>query len=308
MDEWHYQRGETTFGPISGETLHSLIKRGRLQSNTGVRRSDVAEWSTVAEVLPSLPPIPEAPPPEQFTNAQPFDSSLPGASAVYAPPQSTLVAIPQSSPPASLWIGMILCAGSLLFEIICWISRSIFFLSEISDTSFWPRWLHESSQSLTSFTIVSTAIGTITTAIWQGCAFASLKHLYGGMVRRSRASGLWWIIPIANLFLPLLCLREMRYLSRKRREVINPHASFGPLLITLETLILIRFPIHVLAALSHRTQTSAEFVAATLLVSIFTIIAFATILLIIVIANFRQQKRLYAHWNDDAYWQNPSRR
>jgi len=317
MAEWYYMRGETQFGPISGVMLHGLIQRGRLQGDTRVRRSDMAEWSTAAEVLPSLPPIPESPPPpaEQLTNAQPFDSSLPGASVVYAPPQATLVVLSQPGQPAALWIGTILCSVALVFELTCWATLALIHLSYLVEESLWPEWLKMLATWLThslgmNHVIFATAISKIATAIWQGCAFSSLKKLYGGVVRRSRASGLWWFVPVANLFMPLRCLRDMRHLSRKRREIPNLHAPFGPLLITLEVLILIRFPIGTIEGLSARSRPMEELgnVTAMQVVLDFAIMGFSCTLLMVVIANFLQQKRLYSHWNDDAYWQKPQNR
>ncbi len=216
MDEWYYQRGETTFGPISGVTLHSLIKRGRLQNDTLVRKSGEEGWSTAAQVLPHLPPVLDSPPAtdspqpsDQPTTTPTFDSSLPGASVIYAPPQSTQADQPQPQLPVYLWMGAILCAGGLLFEIACWISLVFVHLS--GHTSSWPDWLKQFAQVLTSFfnektTSIATKFTAVALILWQACAFASLRNLYGGLVRRNLACGLWWFVPIANLFKPLLCL------------------------------------------------------------------------------------------------------
>ncbi|MDI1312662.1 GYF domain-containing protein [Prosthecobacter sp.] len=308
MDEWYYQRGETTFGPITGVMMHNLVQRGRLLGSSRVRRSDAAEWSTVAQIRPDLPPVPEAAPPspEQPSSAQPFDSSLPGASVAYAPPQSGLLALPQTRLPAVLWFGFILCTGALLFEIACWISMIFIHYSGLSGGAAWPQGLQLFAVRLKDFVshdqaLTSSIVGTITVVIWQGCAFASLRHLYGGLVRRSLASGLWWLVPIASFFKPLLCLRDMRYLSRTRRDVPHPQASFGLLLITLEAFILLCFSINVFAMFdssSHRAAINQ--------VQNFAIIGIDVTLLVLVITNFLQQRRLYTHWDDDAHWQNSS--
>ena len=319
MDEWHYQRGETTFGPISGVTLHSLIQRGRLQGDTRVKRSDMAEWSTVAQILPDLPTVPEAPvsSPELPARSAPFtaptfDSSLPGAAVAYAPPQSAPSVQPQVRLPALFWFGFTLCAGSLLAEIACWISMIFIHLSGVSAGAAWPHALQRFAETLKNFVprevaLTSALVGMISTALWQGCAFASLRRLYGGVVRRSSASGLWWFVPIANLFKPFQCLRDMRYLSHTRRDVPDPRASFGLLLITLEAFILLRFSINVFERSSPSPVSVRGSLLAMQVVDDFAVMAFDATLLVFVISNFLQQRRLYAHWNDDAYWQNRSR-
>lgn len=314
MYEWHYQRGETIFGPISGVTLHSLIQRGRLQGDTRVRRADMAEWSTVAQILPDLPTAPESPASisEQPASALPFDSSLPGASVIYAPPQSALTEQPQPRMPVFLWAGMLLCAGCLLLEIACWISMAFAHLS--GHSSAWPTWLQQFAGVLTSFlnekaTAKSMVVTAVSLILWQACAFASLRKLYGGLMRRNLACGLWWLVPIAHLFKPLMCLRDMRYLSRTRRDVPDPQASFGPLLLTMEALILIPLFSRLLTLLTPETALPSGFSHSAAPSTVMQIvddagmIAFATVMLLIVISNFLQQRRLYAHWTDDAYWQ-----
>jgi len=313
MDEWHYMRGETTFGPISGVMLHSLVKRGRLQNDSRVRRAGEAGWSTIAEVLPGLPPVPDSPlPAEQPASALPFDSTLPGASVVYAPPQSALDARPHTGMPAFLWFGMIFCVGSLLFEVQCGISMIFIHLSGHSSMAAWPAWLSKGADVMIHFlnsetSRIAAALGMISIVLWQGCAFASLKRLYSGLVRRSLFSGLWWFVPIANLFMPLFCLRDMRYLSRTRQDVPDPQASVGPLLLTMEALILLPIPLDISAALSpHSLKSGGWDDTITHLVHDVLMIGLSTTLLLIVLSNFLQQRRLYAHWHDDEYWQNPN--
>ncbi len=83
----------------------------------------------------------------------------------------------------------------------------------------------------------------------------------------------------------------------------DPRASFGPLLITMEALIVIPIFSILLTALSPDSSDHVGHSTAMQIVEDSGTIAFTTTLLIIVIANFLQQKRLYAHWTDDAYWQ-----
>jgi hypothetical protein len=311
MDEWYYQRGEATFGPISGVMLHGLLKRGRLQDDTLVRKSGEVEWSSLAEALVELPAVADAPLAlaEPYTNAQPFDASQPGASEVYAPPQSALEVRPETGLPTSLWVGMIFCSATLLFEIASWslVCMQLLRFNQPEGASSL-----ESPQSLVEGLAFQTAllasvISTFATIIWQGCAFASLKRLYGDMVRRSVWSGLWWLVPIASLFMPMLCLRDMRHLSRRRRDVLNLHVPFGPLLITMETLIVLRIPISIMEGTNVSPHGEGGSHMVLDLVSNFAIIALAATLLAFVIRNFLQQRTLYAHWTDDPYWQDQGR-
>ncbi|WP_395750790.1 GYF domain-containing protein [Prosthecobacter sp.] len=310
MNEWYYLRGETTFGPISDAMLHGLHKRGRLQDDTRVRKAGEAEWTALGGVIAGMPALPDAPSeaPAPFTNAQPFDDSQPAASAVYAPPQASLDVQPDPSLHPALWFGMFLASAALLFEILSW-SMVLAGLPDALNAANEQKWL---PRSLSFFSgavgyqtaLFATLFSAIAVAVWQGCAFASLKRVYGGdMIRRSNASGLWWFVPIASLFMPLFCLRDLRHYSRKRRDVINVHVPFGPLLIIMETLILIHVPLNLIGAKEPSPTDSSGHLTPLELVSEWAIIILAVTMLTIVIRNFLQQRNLCAHWRDDAYWQ-----
>lgn len=312
MDEWHYLRGETTFGPISGAMLHSLIKRGRLQGGTQVRRSGESEWSTATQVLPALPPVPDAPSMAQ-DSAQAelhYDSSLPGASEIYAPPRSTNLMVEQFKLPVFLWFSLLLILASFAYTACSYATITLIQLSFVSDPSSWPEWLQLLSRHLAqklgyNHLGFSMLVGILTAAFWQGCAFASLRELYGDMVRRSRISGLWWFVPFANLAMPLLCLRDMRYLSRVKRDFLHSHASFGPLLITFEVLLLLRLPMAVITSLnahSYKDRLPSGGQVFVLLFNSLSLFALAFAFILIVVTNFRQQRRLFAHWDDKDYW------
>lgn len=312
MDEWHYMRGETSFGPISGAMLHGLIKRGRLQGETRVRMSGETEWSTAALVLPTLPPAPDDPATAQEPADKElhYDSSLPGASDLYAPPRSTNLTVEQSKLPVILWFGVILQLASFLYAAFSYASVTLIQASIVTDPSFWPQWLRLFGAQMAGtlgyeHMRTSILVGILTAVVWQGCAFASLRELYGNMVRRSRISGLWWFAPFANLVMPLLCLRDMRYLSRLKRDFLHSNVSFGPLLITFEVLLLLRMPMTLMTSLFLRSNVDAPpsggqvFI---LFIDGLSLFAFAAVLMAIVATNFRQQRRLFAHWDDRAYW------
>ena len=312
MDEWHYMRGETSFGPINGAMLHSLIQRGRLQGNTRVRRSEETEWSTAAQVLPGLPPVPDDPamaqePAEKELH---YDSSLPGASEIYAPPSSTDLTLRQPRLPFCLWFGVLLHLLSFAYAACSYISVTFIQVSLVSDPSSWPQWLRLFAAQLAGalgyeHLDISMLVSILTAVIWQGCAFAALRELYGDMVRRSRISGLWWFVPFANLAMPLLCMRDMRYLSRLKRDFLSAGSSFGPLLIAFEVLLLLRLPMTVLTSLSVRSYKDglpSGGQVFMLLLNTLSLFAFIVALMLIVVTNFRQQRRLFALWDDRAYW------
>lgn len=320
-DEWYYKRGESAFGPVGGAMLHDLIRRGRLRDDTLVRRDGTEKWITVAQARPSLPPVAEAAlsssravaEPPRTTQALPFDSTLPGASVLYAPPQSAAASHKVIADlPVWLWAAVVVATTALLLTVVAWLSVGLFHISYLSSADTWPAWLQAMAGALVEGMEVTSMAAQpakiLGLAIWQGCAFASLRRLYGeSMVRRGRASGLWWLVPLANLIMPFLCLRDLRYFSRKRRDFPNPHASFGPLLVTFETLMitgmLINTASRVLAMrgarLADEISISSRWMS---LLNCANGIALAAVLIAIVIGNFLQQRELRAHWNDDEHW------
>lgn len=324
-DEWYYKRGESAFGPVGGAMLHDLIRRGRLRDDTLVRRDGTEEWITVAQARPSLPPVPEAPPPSlraadeppPSTQGLPFDSSLPGASVLYAPPQAAVHASASSRPqpkvPLFMWVGMLLGTAGLLLNLGVWTLASVIHISRLGGPGSAPEWLGAVNRDnfinpWVMFTLALCLSGKfLGLVIWQGCAFASVRRLYGeSMVRRGRASGLWYCVPIANLFMPFLCLRDLRYFSRKRRDFPDPHASFGMLLVAFEILTVGSLLVNMLMAMfSARSPAPGDGIplpAVGGLLNSGCAIALGIVSLAIVIGNFRQQRALFAHWYDDAYW------
>lgn len=324
-DEWFYKRGDSTFGPVGGAMLHDLIRRGRLGDDTAVRRDGTEEWVTVGEARPSLPPPPETTPQRTPSETQPraeapsFDSTSPAASVIYAPPQSFLLSTPGAlHPPFHLRLGITLVIVFTVPNIVMWTLTSTAYLWTLLSGEPLPGWLMRVAALVfpeegPNYLLLGLVGQTLAIIIWQGCAFTSLKHLYGdGMVRRSAASGLWWIVPIATMFMPLFCLRDLRYLSRKRRDFPHSHPSFGPLLVWFEILLLIDIPLNVASAILRlRMARSREFEPEQEPSSIqslleqasdFQSILFSLVVLTIVISNFRQQKELFRYWKDDNHW------
>jgi len=313
MDEWYYRREEASFGPITGDVLHNLIRRKRVQEDTPVRRADETEWRTAIQVLPSLPPIPELDPPqpESQVSAPPADTSQ--ATAAETPPQPDTAQSPEVRFPFTLWICLVLVLVAFGYEIACFISMIFSNQAQLCDVATWPEWLQFLTEWLTKklgfyHMLASLLACLIATSVWQFCALDSLKNLYGDMALHSRAAGLWWFVPIANMFMPLITLRDLRTFSRARRDCLKQHAPFGPLLITMEILMLLQLPMYALSSVSlwtiKSTQISNYQVGVVLLRDILGI-ALSISIALVVITNFRQQRRLHQHWNDKAYWDKP---
>ena len=317
MDEWYYRREEASFGPITGDVLHNLIRRKRVQDDTPVRRADETEWRMAIQVLPSLPPVPDLDPaqPESQVSAHHQDASLTGAAETLPPqPAAQLeAAVPEIRLPLTLWISLILVLATFAYEIASCISMVFMHLSQLSNASSWPEWLRLFSQWLTKKLgyddlVTSLVAAMIANTLWHCCAFDSLKNLYGDMILRSRASGLWWFVPIANFFMPLICLRDLRTFSRARRECVKQHAPFGPLLITMEILLLLQLPMNVLTSISLRTFKAAHvsgYHALMVFLRDSVGIALSISIVLVVISHFLQLQRLHLHWNDKAYWDKP---
>lgn len=89
---------------------------------------------------------------------------------------------------------------------------------------------------------------------------------------------------------------------------LKQHAPFGPLLITMEILLLLQLPMNVLSSISLRTFKAAHvsgYQASMVFLRDSMGIALSISIALVVISNFLQQQRLHLHWNDKAYWDKP---
>lgn len=320
-DEWFYKRGEAVYGPVTGAMLHDLILRGRLSGDVPVRCDGTEKWMPAAQAKSVLPPVLEAPtPPAEevpvtFQESSPsispsFDASLPGASILYAPPQESLINAPSGRKvPAYLQVAVMITKLFLISHMAVWTLSIVTYAGDLAEVERQPAWLLGVGKLMeeTKLLFIVALLQLMSVIIWQGCSFASLRRLYGkGMVRRSLVSGLWWIVPIAAIFMPLFCFRDMRYLSRWRRDNPNPRASFGPLLITFEVLFLMDVPFAVINGMM--IYQAAMHGAANPLLSWLHLgsdvqaVALSFVVFLIVHHNFRQQKELYGYWDDDSHW------
>ena len=87
-DEWFYSQNGQSLGPVSVDTLRSMIASGTLGSQEMVWRNGMANWSPAGMVpeLGMVAPAQQMPPPSMY--AQPSPYPQPGVAPVgyYAPP------------------------------------------------------------------------------------------------------------------------------------------------------------------------------------------------------------------------------
>lgn len=260
--------------------------------------------------------------------------NLPATSNIYAPPAAALDhRLFQPTVPIYLLIGFILAVVLLVFSLVSWCLlgfTQLFPLVTALGTHPEGWMLMGVVLFLNTPVLVGTTFGqSVGMAVWQGCSFASLRRAYGtDVVRRGWASGIWWFIPGADLFMPLLCLRELRYLIQKPRERPDPQASFGKTLIVLEALLILDFLLGMTALIIEwlsgspdESSISDEEAFATMVTSVNVVTpekimslaasgvgtALSTAALVIAVRYFFRQKELYAHWQDDLYWESLER-
>lgn len=309
MNEWHYQRGEAVFGPIAASHLLALKRRG-MPGDTPVRLAGAERWITLNQA--ELMEIPAAAAPQEI-KAQ---SECAAALSVYAPPKSAPI-LREPGPPLALWAACIALVPLLLVVAIKHLTMVLLYIHLLCGGENWPVMLlnalvglHHFFEAYEGSLRVVAFAALLLVMVWQCCAFASLRHLYGdGMMRHGPASGLWWIVPLANLVMPALCLREMRHLSRKRRDTFQHGLPFGPLIWSLLILVvvmllsrvcssLVAAPSHVFAVLAE--PTTAQICSQLLREGV--VFGFCTIMTCVIATNLIQQIRLYRHWHNNAFW------
>jgi hypothetical protein len=113
------------------------------------------------------------------------------------------------------------------------------------------------------------------------------------------ASGFWWVIPFANMFMPLLCMRELRHLSRKRRHVFQVGVPFGPVLWSMHAGMVVGIALQVLLYLRYKNTApmweDGQIDSTTLLIEILFYSAwlvYFVLLTCVTVGNLRQQHQL----------------
>ena len=309
MVEWYYKRDDTVFGPIAPEHLRELIQRGRLKDSTLLRAGEDGPWLTLAEAAEALPQLPD--PATAVAEPAPPAPQSQEDYIVYSPPQSTPPA-PEPGPPLLLRIAVFLTVTILAGMIVLWVARLFVLSSHIIHPDTWPDWLYAFGTSTAEFLqdfpqLLMIFFELMTLAMWQACAFASIRDLYAdGIMYRSTASGLWWCVPVANFVMPVICLSELRHLCRKRRTNPQRGLPLGRLLWALEGVILGGVSLSLLqVGVGLAVKTGAlqrtEMPWFNVLVALLGISS-CVILIMVVVSNFRQQVRLYHHWHSEEFW------
>lgn len=306
MDEWHYKRGEAEFGPMSAAQIRALKERGTLKPQTPVRRGGTSVWlplaaadlsSTVAET----PPVPGAG----------DEPDSPGFAEVYAPPKAAArepLKVPRPLLATAILLSLILLhMGVLRLAEVVLIGLHQQDLETLSSP---VQWLLEAAALAYVFGGDSLDWMFIPLWLalmaWQGCAFASLRRLYGdAMLKHGPASGLWWLAPLANLVMPFFCLRELRHLSRRQRQRQQIGIPFGPMLWVFEINLVISLLLKWVLNSNERAMDgfteSLVLDSTTMTLSVITALTgavFSFTMLVIVMGNLRQQMRLHEHWQD----------
>src|SRR5262245_25058940 len=60
MSQWHYQKNNKTFGPISGTVLKNLADRGQILPTDLVRKEGTDDWRPANEAKGLFAPVPAA--------------------------------------------------------------------------------------------------------------------------------------------------------------------------------------------------------------------------------------------------------
>ncbi len=297
LENWHYKRGEAEYGPMSARHLRSLRERGTLGPDTPVREAGAALWIRLADAhLPAEEAVESSV--ATAKQVDEADPNLPGASVVYAPPRSAHLEISEPGPSLFLWISALLTIVAGTANSFCRFMEGLFTFSNLVSPDDWPSWLmppvgllEAAYQACGGYPDASHLIFILMMLTWQAAAFASLRHLYGdGMMKHGPASFFWWITPIANIFMPMFCLRELRHLSRKRRDRVVIGVPFGALLWFFQGSA-------VLGVVARFMERAAPESHGVLLFYCLVAVSFSSSLVIIVTTNLIQQVRLYRNWH-----------
>lgn len=308
MDEWHYQRGGTSYGPLQAAHLVALRDRGALNSATLVRQDGSNVWLPLGAVnfehmdADASRATSVAVPVTEKPSTRVGDITL---AEVYAPP-SSFIRVPERLPltlKVSVGLLVVSLAGQIAEHMLALFLCALALigleavpeiLSPVLDSvdGIWP--LVNASSSWRSIVFLLLLI------FWQGCAFSSLRQMYGdALMEHGPASGFWWVIPIANLFMPLLCMRELRHLSRKRRHVPQVGMPFGPVLWSMQAGLVVGIALKVLLHLRYKNAApmweNGQMDATTLLIEVLFYAAwlvYFVLLTNLAVGNLRQQHQL----------------
>lgn len=296
MDDWYYQRGGATFGPISARQLLALRDRGSLSEETLLRRGLNGEWSPFQEaglseiVAQEPPPIPTAAP-------IPRPPSL---------PQPSTRRLVTESPSGWLWFFGIAAILLLTAHALVLAMNAFSFALVMLPPVELPDAVYQALNFCSEGLILSTLFFFVSLIIWQGAAFSSLARVYGeNNVSHGSGSGFWWLCPFANLVMPFRCLRVMRHLSRRLREAPSSEPSASLSVLGIQTAFIAATVLRVLGKVSEPNKTQVDLAAqgANPFLSMLFDLALAALALqlaIFVLMNLIQQVRLFRSAQGDS--------
>lgn len=292
MDDWYYKRADTEFGPISDAELRALLEREKNAGEIEIRRNASEEWvsAVMAQPIAQSPPSVPPPLPPLIPNPQP------------TPPARAI-----SGPTGWLWFSAMLLSLDLIvlgFMQIVFIMYALFLLAGVTGL---PDWFTKCVDAFDSRLIGPQLMMFALLVLWQGCAFGSIRRLYPGVrIEHGRGSGFWWITPVANLFMPFICLRELRWASKQLRKDREVGFTTGVVI----WMILIVFILRICAAIADAlikvaktTNTGITEEGTTTLSNVANLafhffgLTLSLLLIVFVLRNLIQQIRLYREWN-----------
>jgi hypothetical protein len=295
MDDWYYQRGGSTFGPISARQLLALRDRGSLSEETPLRRGLSGEWSPLKEAALSEVVAHEPPP-------IPATAPMPRQPSTTKPSTGRLVS---DGPSGWLWFFGIMAVILLTAHALVLSMNAFSFALVMLPAVELPDLMYQALNFCSEGLILSTAGFFLCLILWQGAAFSSLARVYGeNNVPHGSGSGFWWLCPFANLVMPFRCLRVMRHLSRRLREAPGAEPSASLSVLGIHTAFIAATVLRVLCKVSElpKTQVNLASEEANPMLSMLFDLALAALafqLAIFVLINLIQQVRLFRSAQDD---------
>lgn len=286
MDEWYYENAGTKFGPVSEAALKTMLQQGGVTTGTRAHKGGSESWVYLGH---AFPPEPAAKP------------MLPAPTPAVPPPTPSMPPAVHG-PPATLWIFALL---AMVMMIVLGFFRLVFSgyaLLMLAGVSGMPVWFVTLTDVLDAMVGRANFGMLVLLIIWQGCAFGSIRRLYDpAMVTHGRGSGFWWITPVASLFMPFVCLREMRWLSRERRRAPKAVAPAGVLAWLIQIMLIINIVSTVAGTLTTAAMAKDETLstldtAVNLCVNAGGLLLMS-LLIVFILRNLIQQVLLYRHWH-----------
>ncbi len=293
MEEWYYKRADSELGPISEAELRALLEQEKNAAEIQIRRKTSEEWVSATAVQPATQRPLSVPAP------------LPPAIPYQSRPQPSVRII--TGPTGWLWFSAMLLAIDLVVLVFIRFVFAIYALFLLAGITGLPDWFIQCVNAFDSRVIWPQGAMFVLLILWQGCAFGSILRLYSeGLFQHGRRSGFWWITPVANLFMPFQCLRELRWASQKKRSTPESDISAGVLAWLIQGVIIFNILVAIadklVVAASSATPDAEEATTTTIstainLASNLGSLVLAGLLTVFVLRNLIHQIRLYRGWN-----------